>query len=117
MDENLKIEEVERPWGEFRRFTKNTNSTVKILTINPNEVLSLQSHQHRAEFWHVISGSGFFEIDGEKEFVQKGSEKYSPIMAKHRIYGGAEGLEVLEIGFGDFDENDIIRYEDKYERV
>ncbi len=50
MDENLKIEEVERPWGKFRRFTKNTNSTVKILTINPNEVLSLQSHQHRAEF-------------------------------------------------------------------
>lgn len=117
MNENLKTEEVVRPWGKFRRFTENSNSTVKILTIKPNEVLSLQNHQHRAEFWHVISGSGFFEIDKEKEIVKKGDERYIPVLAKHRIYGGEEGLEVLEIGFGDFDENDIIRYEDKYDRV
>jgi hypothetical protein len=26
-------------------------------------------------------------------------------------------MEVLEISFGDFDENDIVRYEDKYGRL
>jgi hypothetical protein len=30
---------------------------------------------------------------------------------------GNNGMEVLEISFGDFDENDIVRYEDKYGRL
>jgi mannose-6-phosphate isomerase-like protein (cupin superfamily) len=117
MEDDIKIEEVERPWGRFRRFTKNINSTIKILTVKPNEILSLQNHKNRSEFWHVISGSGFFEIDGTKKPVKRGDEGYVPVLAKHRISSGEEGLEVLEIGLGDFDENDIIHYEDKYGRV
>jgi len=117
MEEDIIIEEVERPWGKFKRFTKNINSTVKILTVKPNEILSLQNHKNRSEFWHVISGSGFFEIDGVKKKVFKGDEGYVPVLAKHRISSSEEGLEVLEIGLGDFDENDIIHYEDKYNRV
>lgn len=117
MEKDIKIEEVERPWGKFRRFTKNINSTIKILTVKPNEILSLQNHKNRSEFWHVISGSGFFEIDGVKKSVKGGDEMYIPILAKHRISSGEEGLEVLEIGLGNFDEADITRYEDKYNRV
>lgn len=117
MEEDIKIEEVERPWGKFRRFIKNMNSTVKILTVKPNEILSLQNHKKRSEFWHVINGKGFFEIDGVKKEVKKGDEGYVPVLVKHRISSGEEGLELLEIGLGDFDENDIIRYEDKYNRA
>ena len=117
MEREIKIEEVERPWGRFRRFTKNINSTVKILTVKPNEILSLQNHKNRAEFWHVISGSGIFEVDGVKRSVTKGDEEYIKVLAKHRIFSGNEGLEILEIGLGEFDENDIVRYEDKYNRI
>lgn len=117
MKENLKIYEEERPWGLFRRFTNNLPSTVKILTVNPNEELSLQSHNKREEFWRVIKGNGIFEIADKKYIVEEGVENYVPAKAKHKMKAGSDGMQVLEIALGDFDEADIIRYEDKYGRV
>jgi len=117
MKENLNIYEEERPWGIFRRFTNNVVSTVKILTVNPNEELSLQSHNKREEFWRVIKGDGVFEVGENKNIVETGFEQYIPIKTKHKIKAGVDGIEILEISLGDFDEGDIIRYEDKYGRV
>ena len=117
MESNLKIYEEERPWGFFRRFTDNTPSTVKILVVKPNEELSLQSHNSREEFWRVIKGDGIFDIDDKKIIVEEGIEKYIPVKTKHKIQAGTEGIEVLEISFGEFNEGDIVRYEDKYGRV
>ena len=109
--------QIERPWGNFRQFTKNDNSTVKILTVNPNEILSLQSHHHREEFWHIISGDGWVEIEGVKIEAKAGDEYEVKKEEKHRLSAGLNGLQVLEIAIGDFDEQDIIHYEDKYGRV
>ena len=117
MEENLSFDQVERPWGCFRSFTKNKPSTVKILEIKPNEILSLQSHEHRSEFWYVISGGGYFEVDGEKTKVEEGNEQYIAVRAKHRMSSLDKGMRVLEISFGDFDEEDEIKYEDKYGRA
>lgn len=117
MKDDLRIYEEKRPWGFFRRFTENTISTVKIISIKPNEELSLQSHNKREEFWRVIKGNGIFEIDNKKYIVEEGVEKYVPIQTKHTMKAGGDGMEVLEIGLGEFDEKDIIRYEDKYGRV
>jgi len=109
--------QIERPWGNFRQFTHNESSTVKILTINPNEILSLQSHNHREEFWCIISGSGYVEINGIKQNTILGGEYEVKIGEKHRLSAGPDGLKVLEIAIGDFDEEDIIHYEDKYGRI
>ena len=49
MDNTIDIYEEERPWGRFRKFTDNQKSTVKIIYVNPNEELSLQSHKKRKE--------------------------------------------------------------------
>jgi mannose-6-phosphate isomerase-like protein (cupin superfamily) len=117
MKDNLKIYEEKRPWGFFRRFTDNITSTVKILVVKPNEELSLQSHNKREEFWHVINGSGIFEIEDKEYIVEKGFEQYVPVKTKHKIKAGEDGIEILEISFGDFNEEDIIRYKDKYGRV
>ena len=117
MKNNLDIYQEERPWGIFRRFTNNTPSTVKIITVKPNEELSLQSHNKREEFWRVIDGDGIFEIDDKKYIVEKGSEQYIPIKTKHRMKAGMIGMEVLEISLGEFNEDDIVRYHDKYGRV
>jgi mannose-1-phosphate guanylyltransferase/mannose-1-phosphate guanylyltransferase/mannose-6-phosphate isomerase len=117
MDNNLKIYQEEKPWGNFRKFTDNTPSTIKIITVNPNEEISLQSHAKRAEFWRVISGHGVFEINDKTYEVKIGDEYYVPIEVKHRIKAGPSGLAVLEISLGNFDENDIVRYEDDYGRV
>lgn len=108
---------IERPWGNFRQFTKNTPTTVKIITVAPDQILSLQSHTKRTEFWRVIVGGGFVEIGELRESVQVGDERLIPLGAKHRMQAGASGMQILEIAFGDFDEEDITRYEDKYGRA
>ncbi len=113
----IKIYQEERPWGNFRQFTENSPSTVKIITVKAGEVLSLQSHSKRSEFWRVIHGSGIMEIGDVKHNVVEGDEHYIPLGAKHRLSSGPSGIEVLEIATGDFNENDIIRYEDKYGRA
>ncbi|GEM_PF-205814 len=110
------IDTQQRPWGNFKQYTANAPTTVKIIEVNPNELLSLQSHTQRSEFWHVISGTGAFEIDGVSHSVQEGDEYTVPIGSKHRM-SAVQKLSVLEVAQGTFDENDIIRYEDKYGRV
>ena len=117
MEEKIDIYQEERPWGNFRRFTLNTPSTVKIITIKAGEQLSLQSHEKRSEFWRVIAGSGMWDIDGGKHDFFVGDEKLIPRGSKHTIMAGSSGITILEIALGEFDETDIKRYEDKYGRA
>lgn len=114
---NLKAFQIEKPWGNFRQFTLNTPCTVKILTLKKEEAFSLQSHSKRSEFWHVISGNGVMEMDGVKYDLKEGDETNVSVGTKHRITAGSEGIKILEVSTGDFDEEDIIRYEDKYGRA
>jgi mannose-6-phosphate isomerase-like protein (cupin superfamily) len=107
----------ERPWGAFVEFSKNTPSTVKLLTVNPGEALSLQKHVKRAEFWRVISGSGFITVGKERISAKPDAEFFIPEGTEHRIEGGTEALVVLEISFGTFEDDDIIRLEDRYGRI
>ena len=113
----LHVFQVEKPWGNFRQFTHNSASTVKIITVTKNETLSLQSHTKRAEFWHVIFGSGTVQIDNEIHEAKTGDEYTISVGSKHRLSAADEGLTILEISTGDFDESDITRYEDKYGRT
>lgn len=107
----------ERPWGDFVEFTKNTTSTVKIITVKPGESLSLQKHQHRDEFWRVLSGTGTITIGQTVSEAKPGDEYFAPRGTEHRFSGGNSALSMLEISFGDFDEGDIVRLEDKYGRI
>src|SRR3989344_5946606 len=116
LERNIETFAVSRPWGQFEQFTHNEASTVKLHTINPNSSLSLQYHNHRAEFWRIISGHPSITI-GESTIVAKpGDEFMVPILEKHRIETKEEASQILEIAYGEFDESDIIRVEDKYGR-
>lgn len=106
-----------RPWGNFERFTLNEQSTVKIIAVNKGEELSLQKHSKRSEFWKIISGSGSVIIGKEHKNAIPGDTFFISMHTHHRIEAGDTTLTFLEIGFGDFDENDIERLEDKYGRV
>lgn len=106
-----------RPWGNFERFTLNESSTVKIITVSPNEQLSLQTHEHRDEHWRVLAGNGEVTVGEAKLPAQGGDQFYIPRGTKHRIAGGVEGLQILEIATGQFDEADITRLEDRYGRI
>ncbi len=89
---------------------------VKIITVNSGEALSLQYHIKREEFWLIISGSGTARIGTERIALEAGSSCHVPKQAQHRISAGIDRLVFLELSFGEFDENDIVRLEDKYGR-
>ena len=107
----------ERPWGYFERFTENEVSTVKILALTANKRFSLQRHRGRKEFWRVLSGSGTATINDAEIPLSPGSEIVVEIGDAHRLTAGPEGLQVLEIMFGHYDENDNERLEDDFGRV
>lgn len=106
-----------RPWGQFERFTLNEKTTVKVITANPGEELSLQRHEHRDEAWRILSGSGTVTIGDAKIPASPGQDFFIRRGDAHRVAGGPEGLVFLEIALGEFDENDIIRLEDRYGRA
>ncbi|HPL93027.1 MAG TPA: phosphomannose isomerase type II C-terminal cupin domain [bacterium] len=110
------IYEENRPWGNFRQFCLNSKVTVKILTVKANSVLSLQYHTQRSEFWRVVKGEGFVVKNDEEIPAQEGDEFFIPQGTTHRLKTGDKEMQVLEISFGNFDENDIVRLEDNYGR-
>lgn len=106
----------QRPWGNFEQFCLNSPCTVKIINVNPGEELSLQYHKHRSEFWRVIQGEGVVIINEEELIANQGDEFIIPVESNHQIKTKNNPLQILEISFGNFDEKDIIRLEDKYQR-
>ena len=115
-NQTIKIYTEERPWGKFERFTQNEKTTVKIITVKPNEKLSLQYHKQRSEFWRILSGKGNVTVGEKITKAKKEDEFYIPVGVKHTMEGENEGIVCLEIAFGYSDENDVVRLEDKYGR-
>ncbi len=107
----------ERPWGEELWISSDKPSMVKILSVNPHEELSLQFHHNRDEFWRVLSGDGSAVVGDSTVPLNINSEQFVPRETNHRLIGGNEKLVILELAFGDFDEKDIVRLEDKYHRT
>lgn len=108
----------DRPWGYFEQFTLNEPSTVKLLHVRAGEEFSLQTHEHRDEFWRVVGGSGQVTVGNVRSDANIGDEFFTPRGTPHRAEGAEdEDLRILEISFGQFDENDITRLEDKYGRT
>lgn len=105
-----------KPWGNFRQFTLNQESTVKTLTVNKGEVLSLQTHKNRKEYWFVLSGHPEITLDDKTYRAEPEEEIFVEQGMQHRIGAPEDKVVILEIAFGHFDENDIIRLEDKYNR-
>jgi len=107
----------EKPWGSFEQYTHNLPSTVKIITVAPGGTLSRQYHHHRDELWVVLDPGARIEMDGEVLLSEPGEKLYIPRQTVHRLSAEGEGpVRVLEISFGEFDEEDIVRLEDVYGR-
>jgi mannose-6-phosphate isomerase-like protein (cupin superfamily) len=106
----------DRPWGQFEQFCLNEKCTTKIISVNPNAKLSLQYHKNRDEFWRVIFGEGIIVLGDKEHIAKEGDEFFIPRGTLHRIKTGDGHMKMLEISFGHFDENDIVRIEDLYKR-
>jgi mannose-6-phosphate isomerase len=110
--------EVVKPWGRFEQYTHNLPSTVKIITVVPGGTLSLQYHRKRDELWVVLDAGARVELDGKVLHPTLEEKLYIPRGTVHRLSSeGEEPVRILEISFGEFDEEDIVRLEDAYGRV
>ena len=110
--------EIDKPWGSYRTFEKGEGYLLKRMTVLPDETLSLQSHKNRAEHWFVVEGEATIECDGETKTVEQYESFYIPLGSKHRLSNlSGNILKVVEVQIGDtLSEEDIIRYEDRYQR-
>ncbi|OYT33999.1 MAG: mannose-6-phosphate isomerase [Candidatus Aenigmarchaeota archaeon ex4484_52] len=106
---------INRPWGNFRQFALNEKCTVKILTIKKQEELSLQIHKHRDEEWYFFNDA-IVQLGKNKKKIKKGELIRIKKGIAHRIIADENDVSVLEISFGEFDEKDEIRLDDKYGR-
>ena len=47
---------TDRQWGYYRTVYDQPGTKVKELTVEPGKSLSMQKHENRSEYWHVVSG-------------------------------------------------------------
>ena len=107
-----------RPWGAFHVLEEKPGFKVKRLSVNPQGRLSLQSHKHRYEHWTVVEGTATVTVDDKILTLTRGQSVDIPFGSKHRLENyGTDQVEIIEVQFGDYlGEDDIIRYEDVYNR-
>ncbi len=110
---------VKRPWGTYEVLYEKDNFKCKRIDVEVNEELSYQSHQYREEVWSCVKGQGIITLDDKRIVFLPSDVIHIPQGSKHRIKNvGVTVLTFTEVQLGSsFDENDIIRYEDKYGRI
>ncbi|NPA58394.1 MAG: mannose-1-phosphate guanylyltransferase/mannose-6-phosphate isomerase [Aquificae bacterium] len=115
---------VYRPWGSYTELEQGDRYRIKRITVYPGEALSLQMHYHRSEHWIVVKGTAKVILedgDGnlEEVFVHENESIYVPKTTKHRLINpGKVVLELIEVQVGEYvGEDDIVRFEDKYNRT
>lgn len=109
---------VHRPWGKYEVLIDEPLLKVKKITVYPEAKLSLQAHNHRVEHWIVVKGTAKI-VHGEKEVnLAENESTFIPRRTKHRLENpGKINLEIIEVQTGNYlEEDDIIRYEDAYNR-
>lgn len=108
-----------KPWGNYKTIETTSAFQVKVVTVNPSQRLSLQSHLHRDEHWTVVTGSGSVQVGDKILPANLNDSFFIPRTVNHRLVNtGDEDLVVIEVQTGVyFGEDDIERYEDDYGRV
>lgn len=111
------VDFVSRPWGTFKQYAKNEDCTVSLMSVLPGERLSLQSHTGRAELWIVIDNGAIVQVGDDLREYKAGDEVWISSNERHRLSNnGDKPIRVLEVAFGNWQQEDIKRYQDDYKR-
>jgi mannose-1-phosphate guanylyltransferase/mannose-6-phosphate isomerase len=116
--EHISHSRVHRPWGYYESVDAGPGFQVKRLMIKPGHKLSLQLHHQRAEHWVVVSGTARVTRGEEVFALERNQSTYIPVGAKHRLENpGTAPLLIVEVQSGSYlGEDDIVRFEDSYNR-
>lgn len=109
---------VYRPWGSYQSIDMGENFQVKRICVKPGAKLSLQMHHHRAEHWIVVKGTATVTRGEEVFTLEENQSTYISIGQKHRLENATnKPLEIIEVQSGHYlGEDDIVRFEDIYQR-
>ncbi|MCL4804769.1 MAG: phosphomannose isomerase type II C-terminal cupin domain [Anaerolineae bacterium] len=110
---------VVRPWGSFHQYANNEEVTVSLMSVNAGQRLSLQSHTGRAELWIVLDEGAIVQVGDDILYPLPGAEVWIPANTRHRLSSGRNDdvmVRVLEVAFGNWQQEDIRRYEDDFAR-
>lgn len=108
-----------RPWGHYETLALGSRFQVKSIVVRPGGQLSLQSHVHRAEHWVVVEGTAAVTVGRDEKILSENESIYIPLGEIHRLANpGKVELRLIEVQTGAYlGEDDIMRYEDIYDRV
>ena len=109
---------VARPWGSYETISAGECFQVKRIIVDPEQSLSLQMHEHRAEHWVVVRGSAEVTVGASVSTLRANESTFIPAGTKHRLANrGSEPLELIEVQCGTYlGEDDIVRFDDQYGR-
>lgn len=106
-----------RPWGKFRSFPHRLAGSIKIITVNPGQALSLQYHNFRSELWVILDKGLEVTVDDRVWQPEKNEEIFITKKTPHRVRCiDKKKARIMEIWIGTSDESDIIRLVDDYGR-
>ena len=90
-----------------------------MICVYPKSRLSLQTHKKRSEHWVIITGYAKVQLGGDFLELRENQHIYIPKQTLHRIENiGETNVLFIETQIGDYlGEDDIIRYEDDYNRA
>ncbi len=116
--EHLIHRRVYRPWGYYEGIDVGERFQAKRIMVKVGAKLSLQMHHHRAEHWVVVSGMAKVTRGEEILLLHEDQSTYIPIGMKHRLENvGDNPLYLIEVQSGSYlGEDDIVRFDDDYQR-
>ena len=108
-----------RPWGWYETLCLGSRFQVKRIMVKPGGILSLQSHRHRSEHWIVVAGTAEVTVGSEVKLLTENQGVYIPLGETHRMANpGKVPMYLIEVQTGAYlGEDDIVRYEDIYDRT
>ena len=110
---------VSKPWGSFQVIEEGENYSVKKIIVKSQAKLSLQSHDYRSEYWVVVEGTAEVTMDKNITIIKQNQGIFIPKRTKHRLTNNYDkDLIIIEVWYGErLEEEDIIRYDDVYNRI
>lgn len=111
-----------RPWGTYEVTAVGRNPAgeevcEKKITVLPQQILSLQSHELRRELWRVVEGELTVVLNDRRITLKQGEDINVPLGSIHAMANLADSpCVVFERQEGTCREEDIKRYLDVYGR-
>jgi len=101
---------VDKPWGKVATYALNQPSSVRVITVEPEQETSVHYHRMRDEMWVVLDAGLTIEIGNKVVEAQPGEEFMIPAEETHRIRcTAATRGRILEIAYGYTTEDDTQR--------